>query len=43
MPKPPNPKCILCAQLPANQAKQVHGAEGDGCWESLSLKSGEES
>jgi len=33
MPKPLNPKCQLCAKLPTVQAKLLHGAEGDGCWD----------
>ncbi len=33
MPKPPNPKCELCWQLPAAVAQQVHGTAGDNCWE----------
>jgi hypothetical protein len=33
MPKPPNPKCELCAGLPVAQARVIHGADGDGCWD----------
>ncbi len=27
-------KCRLCAKLTAIQAKQLHGIDGDGCWDS---------
>lgn len=27
-------KCRLCAKLTATQAKQLHGVNGDGCWNS---------
>lgn len=33
MPKPLNPKCSLCACLPAAQARVIHGPQGDGCWD----------
>jgi hypothetical protein len=32
MPKPLDPKCQLCAKLPAVKARVLHGPEGDGCW-----------
>lgn len=32
MPKPVNKKCQECSLLPAEEARQVHGPEGDGCW-----------
>ncbi|WP_138506949.1 hypothetical protein [Nostoc sp. PA-18-2419] len=32
MPKPLDPKCQLCAKLPAAKAKVLHGPEGDDCW-----------
>lgn len=28
-----NPICIACAQLSAAQAQQLHGPQGDGCWD----------
>ncbi|MBW4542244.1 MAG: hypothetical protein KME43_24375 [Myxacorys chilensis ATA2-1-KO14] len=34
MPKSLPEKCRLCAKLPATEAKQRHGVEGDGCWDS---------
>ncbi len=34
MPKPLPEKCRLCAKLPATEAKQLHGIEGDSCWDS---------
>ncbi len=27
-----NPKCLACSRLSAPEAKQIHGPEGDGCW-----------
>ncbi len=27
-------ECRLCAKLPATEAKQLHGVEGDSCWDS---------
>ena len=33
MPRRINPKCIACAQLDAMQAQQLHGPDGDGCWD----------
>jgi hypothetical protein len=33
MPRPINHKCLQCAKkLEADQARQVHGSEGDDCW-----------
>lgn len=32
MPRRINRKCVECAQLSAAQAQQLHGKEGDGCW-----------
>ncbi|MGC1307375.1 MAG: hypothetical protein WA885_09110 [Phormidesmis sp.] len=32
MPRRINKKCVECAQLSAAQAQQLHGKEGDGCW-----------
>lgn len=32
MPRPPNPKCVQCAKLTRDEAMQLHGSEGDGCW-----------
>ncbi len=32
MPRRINPKCLACAQLTADEAKQMHGADGDNCW-----------
>ncbi|HEY9804816.1 MAG TPA: hypothetical protein V6D25_31070, partial [Leptolyngbyaceae cyanobacterium] len=32
MPKPLDPKCQLCAKLPAAKARVLHGTEGDNCW-----------
>lgn len=34
MPKALPEKCRLCAKFTAVQAKQIHGADGDGCWDS---------
>ncbi|NJR51712.1 MAG: hypothetical protein HC780_21170 [Leptolyngbyaceae cyanobacterium CSU_1_3] len=34
MPKALPEKCRLCAKLPALEAKQLHGVEGDACWDS---------
>lgn len=34
MPKGIIQKCRSCAKLPAIEAIALHGAEGDGCWES---------
>ncbi|MCY7322077.1 MAG: hypothetical protein LH660_09850 [Phormidesmis sp. CAN_BIN36] len=34
MPKPLPEKCRLCAKLPATDAKQLYGEEGDSCWDS---------
>lgn len=33
MPKALPEKCRLCAKLPAIEAKQLHGSEGDNCWD----------
>lgn len=33
MPRRINPKCLQCAQLSVSEARQVHGADGDGCWD----------
>ncbi len=30
-----NKKCLKCAVLAAEEARQLHGAEGDGCWDDL--------
>ncbi len=32
MPKPLNSKCQLCSKLSTTQAKELHGPEGDNCW-----------
>ncbi|MFK8182229.1 MAG: hypothetical protein AB8B99_02560 [Phormidesmis sp.] len=32
MPRPVNKKCVACAQLSAQEAQQIHGKDGDGCW-----------
>ena len=32
MPKRGNPKCQRCSKLSLEQALQLHGPEGDGCW-----------
>ncbi|ESA37362.1 hypothetical protein N836_03390 [Leptolyngbya sp. Heron Island J] len=32
MPRRADPKCIACAQLSAEKARQLHGPQGDGCW-----------
>ena len=32
MPTRSREKCRLCAKLSAEQARQLHGTEGDGCW-----------
>ena len=32
MPRRINKKCVECAQLSAAKAQQLHGKEGDGCW-----------
>lgn len=32
MPRKVDKKCVACAQLSASEARQVHGASGDGCW-----------
>lgn len=32
MPKSVNRKCKACAFLPVEEAKRLHGQEGDGCW-----------
>lgn len=34
MPKRVDPKCRSCAKLSAEDAIALHGAEGDGCWDS---------
>lgn len=34
MPKSLPEKCRLCAKLSAIEAKQLHGVEGDDCWDS---------
>lgn len=33
MPRRLNPKCLDCARLSVAEARQQHGAEGDGCWD----------
>jgi hypothetical protein len=33
MPRRINPQCLHCAQLSVDQARQLHGEQGDGCWE----------
>ncbi len=33
MPRRINPQCLHCAQLSVDEARQLHGAQGDGCWE----------
>lgn len=33
MPRKVNPKCLQCAQLSIDQARQIHGPGGDGCWD----------
>jgi hypothetical protein len=33
MPRRINKKCLGCAQLDANEAIDLHGPEGDGCWD----------
>ncbi|MBE9113794.1 hypothetical protein IQ273_30960 [Nodosilinea sp. LEGE 07298] len=33
MPRRINPQCLHCAQLSVEQARQLHGEQGDGCWE----------
>lgn len=32
MPRSVNKKCVACAQLSAEEARHVHGKNGDGCW-----------
>ncbi|OLP15761.1 hypothetical protein BST81_24380 [Leptolyngbya sp. 'hensonii'] len=32
MPRSLSEKCRLCAKLVPEQARQLHGPEGDGCW-----------
>ena len=32
MPRKISKKCIECAQLSAEKARQLHGPDGDGCW-----------
>lgn len=32
MPRRINPKCLACAQLSVDEARRLHGPEGDGCW-----------
>jgi hypothetical protein len=32
MPRVPNEKCRLCSKLSDEQAKRLHGTEGDRCW-----------
>ena len=32
MPRRGAPKCIACAHLIADMARQLHGPQGDGCW-----------
>ena len=32
MPRRINKKCVECPQLSTDEAKQVHGEAGDGCW-----------
>ncbi|MBE9010246.1 hypothetical protein IQ250_08515 [Pseudanabaenaceae cyanobacterium LEGE 13415] len=33
-----NRKCLACAALTADEAQQLHGAEGDGCWDAERCK-----
>ncbi|MGG6270947.1 hypothetical protein ACQ4M3_42055 [Leptolyngbya sp. AN03gr2] len=33
-----NRKCLTCAALSADEAQQLHGAEGDGCWDAERCK-----
>jgi len=33
VPRRINQKCLQCAQLSVPQARQLHGPEGDGCWD----------
>jgi hypothetical protein len=33
MPRRINPQCLHCAKLSVEEARQLHGAQGDGCWE----------
>lgn len=30
-----NKKCLKCSVLDAEEARRLHGAEGDGCWDDL--------
>lgn len=30
-----NKKCLKCAVLAVEEARQLHGVEGDGCWDDL--------
>ena len=32
MPRRVDKKCVACAQLAAADARQLHGKDGDGCW-----------
>lgn len=33
MPRTQNDKCRLCAKLSTQEARELHGAKGDGCWD----------
>lgn len=33
MPRPVNQRCQTCASLAVEVAQQVHGTQGDGCWD----------
>ncbi len=33
MPRRINPQCLHCVQLSVEEARQLHGDQGDGCWE----------
>lgn len=33
MPRPLNRRCQACASLTVEQAQQLHGFQGDGCWD----------
>lgn len=33
MPRRINPQCLHCIQLSVEEARHLHGAQGDGCWE----------
>jgi len=33
VPRRPNQKCLQCAQFSVEEARRLHGIDGDGCWD----------